>query len=242
MIVHLVEIVLLGNLKMYLDDTIVEVTATTYPEIRYTAISRKVVRKKKCARGNPERYYGIWSIHFSWHCRCRTYFSCFPLALTTILHGLSCHSFKFFLKNIEPKSPHNTFRACRVHFFRQPFSKKLYIQSRLVFLSRCAIHARSTRYANLDKIINLRYARRGINWTREARNHNLQVVITHASHVCSQHLFGLPLRVNSIECVERVFWPSVTWHVTAFEQNRFDLRSLSPALLSTLVITTMFYM
>ena len=47
MIVHLVEIVLLGNLKMYLDDTIVEVTATTYPEIRYTAISRKVVRKKK---------------------------------------------------------------------------------------------------------------------------------------------------------------------------------------------------
>ena len=46
MIVHLVEIVLLGNLKMYLDDTIVEVTATTYPEIRYTAISRKVVRKK----------------------------------------------------------------------------------------------------------------------------------------------------------------------------------------------------
>ena len=47
MIVHLVEIVLLGNLKMYLDDTIVEVTATTYPEIRYRAISRKVVRKKK---------------------------------------------------------------------------------------------------------------------------------------------------------------------------------------------------
>ena len=46
MIVHLVEIVLLGNLKMYLDDTIVEVTATTHPETRYTAISRKVVRKK----------------------------------------------------------------------------------------------------------------------------------------------------------------------------------------------------
>lgn len=45
MIVHLVEIVLLGNLKMYLDDTIVEVTATTYQETRYTAISRKVVKK-----------------------------------------------------------------------------------------------------------------------------------------------------------------------------------------------------
>ena len=28
--------------------------------------------------------------------------------------------------------------------------------------------------------------------TRGARNPNLQVVITHASHVCSQHSFGLP--------------------------------------------------
>ena len=50
-----------------------------------------------------------------------------------------------------------------MHFFRQPFSKKLYIQSRLVFLSHFVIHARSTRYANLDIIINLLYARRGIN-------------------------------------------------------------------------------
>ena len=32
--------------------------------------------------------------------------------------------------------------------------------------------------------------------TRRARNPNLQVVITHASHVCSQHSFGLPLRMN----------------------------------------------
>ena len=67
------------------------------------------------------------------------------------------------------KSAHNTFRVCRVHFFRQPFSKKLYIQSRLVFLSRCEIHARSTRYANVDKIINLRYARRGINCGRQEK-------------------------------------------------------------------------
>ena len=42
------EIVLLGNLKMYLDVTIVEVTATTNPKTRYTDISRKVVRKKMC--------------------------------------------------------------------------------------------------------------------------------------------------------------------------------------------------
>ena len=42
MIVHPVEIVLLGNLKMYLDVTIVEVTDS---KTRYTAISKKVVGK-----------------------------------------------------------------------------------------------------------------------------------------------------------------------------------------------------
>ena len=42
MIVHPVEIVLLGNLKMYLDVSIVEVTDS---KTRYTAISKKVVRK-----------------------------------------------------------------------------------------------------------------------------------------------------------------------------------------------------
>ena len=33
---------------------------------------------------------------------------------------------------------------------------------------------------------------------RGARNLNPQVVITHASHVCSQRSFGLPLRMNGI--------------------------------------------
>ena len=36
--------------------------------------------QKNCARYNPERCFGIWSIHCSWHCSCRTYFCCFPLA------------------------------------------------------------------------------------------------------------------------------------------------------------------
>ena len=49
----------------------------------YTAISRKVVGKK-CARDNPERWYGIRSIHCFWHCSFRTYFCCFPLALANI--------------------------------------------------------------------------------------------------------------------------------------------------------------
>ena len=59
MIVHLVEIVLLGNLKMYLDDTIVEVTATTYPKSDIQLFRERLSEKKKCASGNPERYYGI---------------------------------------------------------------------------------------------------------------------------------------------------------------------------------------
>ena len=46
--------------------------------------------------------------------------------------------------------------------------------------------------------------------TRGARNLNLQVVIKHASHVCSQHWFGLPLRMNGMQ----------------YDQARLDLRSL----------------
>ena len=44
---------------------------------------------------------------------------------------------------------------------------------------------------------------------RGAHNPNLQVVITHASHECSHHLFGLPLRMNGI-------------HRTQFEHMRLD--------------------
>ena len=39
---------------------------------------------KKSARDNPERQYGIWSIHCFWHCSCRTCFCCFALALGNI--------------------------------------------------------------------------------------------------------------------------------------------------------------
>ena len=44
---------------------------------------------------------------------------------------------------------------------------------------------------------------------RGAHNPNLQVVITHALHERSQHLFGLPLRMNGI-------------HRTQFEHMRLD--------------------
>ena len=64
--------------------------------------------------------------------------------------------------------------------------------------------------------------------TRGARNPNIQVIITHAWHVCRQHSFGLPPRMNgmhrkkfdhvpldplSLLILSRVFWPSVTWNV-----------------------------
>ena len=50
--------------------------------------------------------------------------------------------------------------------------------------------------------------------TRGARNPNLQVVITHASHVCSQHSFELPLRMMC------------EMHRAHFDHARLDLLSL----------------
>ena len=48
-------------------------------------------------------------------------------------------------------------------------------------------------YMIKNKRINLLRATRG------AGNPNLQVGITHASHVCSQHLFGLLLSLNRMQ-------------------------------------------
>ena len=78
---------------------------------------------EKSARDNPERSYGIWSIHCFWHRSCRTNFWCFALALGNIVHGLSCHFFKISMKSSDLKTTRNTFRDCRVHFFGQPFWK-----------------------------------------------------------------------------------------------------------------------
>ena len=50
--------------------------------------------------------------------------------------------------------------------------------------------------------------------TRGAPNPNLSVVITHSSHVCSQHSFGLPLGIYRM-------------HRTQFDHSRLDLLSLA---------------
>ena len=50
--------------------------------------------------------------------------------------------------------------------------------------------------------------------TRGANNPKLLVVIMHGSHVCSQHLFGLPLRMYGM-------------HRMQFDHARLDLLVLS---------------
>ena len=86
-------------------------------------------------------------------------------------------------------------------------------------------------------------------WARRgARNPNLQVFITHASHVCSQHSFGPPLWMNGMHIMQfdqtrldlsttrNLITPVLTiCHIklmqrTALEQKRFDLLTLSPTL------------
>ena len=93
--------------------------------------------RKKCARDNPERLHGICSIHCSWHCSCRTYFCCFPLALADICPWPLLPFFQISLKNSALKTTHNTFRGCRVHFIRRPFLKQLYIS-----VGNCRAHYR----------------------------------------------------------------------------------------------------
>ena len=65
----------------------------------------------------------------SWHCSSGTYFFCFPLALANTHQWPLVPLFEIYLKNSELKTTHNTFRDCRVHFFPQPFSRQLYINS-----------------------------------------------------------------------------------------------------------------
>ena len=63
-------------------------------------------------------------------CSCRTYICCFPLLLANVCPRPLVPFFQISLKNSELKATHNNCRDCRVHFFRQPFSK-LYTLSKL---------------------------------------------------------------------------------------------------------------
>ena len=91
----------------------------------YTAISRKVVGKHGYAT-TPKGNMGYDQYTLPNDCSCRTYFCCFPLALANIGPWPLMPFFQISLENRADKTTHNTFRDCRVHFFRQPFSKQLY--------------------------------------------------------------------------------------------------------------------
>ena len=94
--------------------------------IKYTAISRKVVGKNVHAT-TPKGNMGYDQYIVPNDCSCRTYFCCFPLALAKICPWPLVAFFQISLENRADKTTHNTFRDCRVHFFRQPFSKQLYL-------------------------------------------------------------------------------------------------------------------
>ena len=91
----------------------------------YTSISRKVVGKNVHAT-TPKGNMGYDQYTVPNDCGCRTYFCCFPLILANIGPGPLVPFFQISLENRADKTTHNTFRDCRVHFFRQPFSKQLY--------------------------------------------------------------------------------------------------------------------
>ena len=78
-------------------------------------------------------------------CSCQTYFCCFPLAFANICPWPLMPFFQISLENRADKTTHNTLRDCRMHFFRQLFSKQLYIrlnftQSLTVFVSSHSAH------------------------------------------------------------------------------------------------------
>ena len=65
--------------------------------------------------------YGQYTV--SNECSCRTYICCFPVALENMSVAPRAILSDFFEEPSALKTTHNTFRDCRVHFFRQPCSK-----------------------------------------------------------------------------------------------------------------------
>ena len=91
------------------------------PEM-YTAISRKVVGKDVHAT-IPKGNMGYDRYTVPDDCSCRTYFCCFPLALANTFSWPFVPIRSNFSEEQWTETTHNAFRDCRVHFFRQPFSK-----------------------------------------------------------------------------------------------------------------------
>ena len=88
----------------------------------FTAISGKLVRKNVHAT-IPKGNMGYVKYTVPDPVVVEPTFCCFPLALADIRPWLLLPFFQVSLKNSALKTTHNTFRGCRVHFIRQPFSK-----------------------------------------------------------------------------------------------------------------------
>ena len=111
--------------KSYFKSVCVFDIQTEKPYIMYTAISRKVVAKKVHAT-IPKGNMGYDHYTVPNDSSCRTCFFGFPLALANICPWPLLPFFQISLQRSELKTSDNTSRDCRVHFFRQPFSKQLY--------------------------------------------------------------------------------------------------------------------
>ena len=82
---------------------------------QYTAISRKVVEKYVPA-AIPKGNMGYDQYTVPDIVAVEPTFIAFFLALANI-YPWPCHSFKIPLRKSEPKTTHDSFRDCRVHFF-----------------------------------------------------------------------------------------------------------------------------
>ena len=70
--------------------------------------------EKTCTRQYRKEIWDV--INRLFHCSCRNYFCCFPLAPASI-RPLPLESFfQISLKNSQLEATHNAFRDCRVHF------------------------------------------------------------------------------------------------------------------------------
>ena len=88
-----------------------------------TGLFRERLSQKMSARQSQNVIWDIINTLFLTYCSCRTYFCCFLLAFANKRPWPLVPFFQISSKNSELKTTHNTFRDCRVHFFRQPFSK-----------------------------------------------------------------------------------------------------------------------
>ena len=89
---------------------------------------RERLSEKMCTRQSRKVIWDMINTLFLTLYSCRIYHCCFPLAVANICPWPLAPFFQICLKNSEFKTTHNTFRDCRVHFFRQPFSKYLCIK------------------------------------------------------------------------------------------------------------------